>query len=151
MILNHGQKPQSDIGTESTYENYYRKQWNVEYFNDPLNTLTVYKQKIRDTILDQIMKYGKVEWFIGVVIKNDLYHNGELIRRAGIPCIGTRNSATHMRNFNKHYQRTYSKILNEFVESNFYNERWVVDKVLYIYVQVKHKEDIEKNTEPLNE
>ena len=133
-----------DIGIESTFENMYRKKWNVKdlnepwSINDPWSSLSYYKQKIRDTLLDYILENGSVEWFIAMTVKNNLYHNGKLIQKAAPTYTGKKYIVDDISNFDEHYEISTSIIANKIIESIMNNRRWEVDKVLYVYVQIKH-------------
>ena len=127
-----------DIGVESASEDMYRKTWDIKGFEDPLTTLTAYKLRIKNTIFEYILKNGGVQWYIGVVAKNNLYHDGELIQEMGPTFTGRVYFTDDNGHFEEYYERSSSQILRNLFESATHNNRWTIEKMVYIYIQIKN-------------
>ena len=96
-----------------------------------------------------------MQWYIGLVVKNNLYHDGELIQEMGPTFTGRKyfaddnghfeecyekSSSKILRNlyFEEYYGRSSSKILRNLLKFATHNNRWAIEKIVYIYVKIKN-------------
>ena len=79
-----------------------------------------------------------MQWYIGLVVKNKIYHDGELIQEMGPTFTGRVYFADDNKHFEEYYERSSSKILRNLMESATHNNRWTIEKIVYIYIQIKN-------------
>ena len=131
----------------------YQKTWKVRGLKDPLSTLNVYKEKIRNTINNYLQTKGPTKWYIGMeIIMHKIDKEGKITNEIDPGFSSNMKTTLHMWNFDELYNECSEKIMKNFVEFNANGSGWILSRVRLISVHMHlipgiNMDDIENSNE----
>ena len=115
----------------------YQKTWKIRGYKDPLDTLNVYKAKIRNTINHYLQTKGPTKWYIGMeIIMHKMDKEGKMTDEVVPGFTSNMKTTLHMWNFDELYNECSEKIMKNFVEFNANGSGWILSRVRLISVHM---------------
>ena len=109
----------------------------IRGYKDPLDTLNVYKAKIRNTINHYLQTKGPTKWYIGMeIIMHKMDKEGKMTDEVVPGFTSNMKTTLHMWNFDELYNECSEKIMKNFVEFNANGSGWILSRVRLISVHM---------------